>query len=492
MRAGAAHIAPSKVDPELVGRLAGFGKCLGAHDGADADVESIEIFHGGVLHFRNLHLMKALVIGGGWAGISAAMEAARLGWEVVLVEERPYLGGRARSFIDQTTGDVIDNGQHVMMGCYHDLLRIVRDLGTDHLLEAQRALRVAFVDESRGLDVLDASRMPGKLGMAWGLMRLRNLTVAERLAIMRLALTVLRSPQAGRGLTCHEFLIRTAQPEGAVKRFWEPLVLATLNAPVAVAPAELLATVLRLAFFGTTEDAKLLIPTGGLSDLIEPFPAWLAARGGRVHTSTSVDRLRIVDGRAAGADLSDGVCVDVDVVISAVPQRALTRLTLASGVTSVPSAEPEMSPIVSVYLWYDRQWMSVDFAAALGTTIQWVFNKNRTAEGLVALTVSAASDIVRAPSNEIVRLCDAELRRLFSSAMAAAELKHGLVIKEKHATACITPSVHEQRPATDALCGQVRNLLLAGDWTQTQLPATLEGAARSGFAAIAAARSRAQ
>ncbi|HBB25690.1 MAG TPA: hypothetical protein DCZ59_05440 [Bacteroidetes bacterium] len=437
-------------------------------------------------------MMKALVIGGGWAGISAAMEAARLGWEVVLVEERPYLGGRARSFIDQTTGDVIDNGQHVMMGCYHDLLRIVRDLGTDHLLEAQRALRVAFVDESRGLDVLDASRMPGKLGMAWGLMRLRNLTVAERLAIMRLALTVLRSPQAGRGLTCHEFLIRTAQPEGAVKRFWEPLVLATLNAPVAVAPAELLATVLRLAFFGTTEDAKLLIPTGGLSDLIEPFPAWLAARGGRVHTSTSVDRLRIVDGRAAGADLSDGVCVDVDVVISAVPQRALTRLTLASGVTSVPSAEPEMSPIVSVYLWYDRQWMSVDFAAALGTTIQWVFNKNRTAEGLVALTVSAASDIVRAPSNEIVRLCDAELRRLFSSAMAAAELKHGLVIKEKHATACITPSVHEQRPATDALCGQVRNLLLAGDWTQTQLPATLEGAARSGFAAIAAARSRAQ
>ncbi len=436
--------------------------------------------------------MKALVIGGGWAGISAAMEAARLGWEVDLVEQRPYLGGRARSFVDQTMGDVIDNGQHVMMGCYHELLRIVRDLGTDHLLEAQKALRVAFVDEPHGLDVLDASQMPGKLGMAWGLMRLRNLSVTARLAIMRLALTVLRSPDAGRGLTCEEFLVRTGQPPGAVKRFWEPLVLATLNAPVSAAPAELLATVLRLAFFGTTDDAKLLIPTGGLSDLIEPFPAWLAARGGRLHTSTSVDRLRIVDGRAAGADLSDGSYVDVDVVISAMPQRALTRLMLDSGVGSVPSAQPEMSPIVSVYLWYDRQWMSVDFAAALGTTIQWVFNKKRTADGLVALTVSAASDIVGAPSTEIIQLCDAELRRLFSAAMANAELKHGLVIKEKHATVCITPAVHKQRPATDALCGQVRNLFLAGDWTQTQLPATLEGAARSGFAATAAAGSQAQ
>jgi hydroxysqualene dehydroxylase len=473
-------------------RFSGFGKRLGAHDGAEANVVSIEIFRGGVFHLRNLHVMKALVIGGGWAGIAAAMEAARLGWQVDLVEERPYLGGRARSFIDRTTGDMIDNGQHVMMGCYHELLRIVRDLGTDHLLESQRALRVAFVDEFRGLDVLDASQMPGKLGMAWGLMRLRNLSVSARLAIMRLALTVLRSPVAGKGLTCEEFFVRTGQPQGAVKRFWEPLVLATLNAPVSAAPAELLATVLRLAFFGTTDDAKLLIPIGGLSDLIEPFPAWLAVRGGNVHASTGVDRLQIVDGRAVGAVLSDGSNIDVDVVISAVPQRALARLALTSDVGLVQPAEPEMSPIVSVYLWYDHPWMAVDFAAALGTTIQWVFNKKRTVDGLVALTVSAASDIVRAPSEEIIRSCDSELRRLFAGTMTNSELKQGVVIKEKHATPCITPAVHAKRPATDALSVQVRNLFLAGDWTQTQLPATLEGAARSGVAAIAAARTQGQ
>ncbi|MBU3677996.1 MAG: FAD-dependent oxidoreductase [Candidatus Kapabacteria bacterium] len=431
--------------------------------------------------------MKAVVIGGGWAGIAAAMEAARRGWRVHLVEERPYLGGRARSFTDRTTGDVIDNGQHVMMGCYHQLLHIVHDLGTDHLLERQKALRVAFVDESAGLDVLDASVLPGKLGMLLGLLRLRKLPLSARIAIVRLALKVLRTPNAGMGLTCHEFFHQVRQPGVAVQRFWEPLVLATLNAPVSDAPADLLSAVLRLAFFGTTNDAKLLIPTGGLSDLVAPFETWLAARGGTVRTSTSVDRVTIVDGRAAGVVLSDGSNIDVDVVISAVPQRALARLMLASGIVADLPEEPEMSPIVSAYLWYDRQWMSVDFAAAIGTTVQWVFNKQRTTEGLVALTVSAASDIVRAPSEEIIRSCDVELQRLFAGTMGSAVLKHGVVIKEKLATPRFSPAAHGLRPTTDALHTHVRNLFLAGDWTQTQLPATLEGAARSGVAAIAAA-----
>jgi squalene-associated FAD-dependent desaturase len=483
----AAHIAPSEVNPKFIGWLSGLRERLCTHDGTNTNVEPIEIFHGGVFHFRNLHPMKALVIGGGWAGIAAAMEAARLGWEVELVEERPYLGGRARSFVDKTTGDTIDNGQHVMMGCYHELLRIVHDLGTDHLLERQKALRVAFVDESIGQDVLDASTLPGKLGMLWGLLRLRNLSLSARMAIVRLALKVLRAPSAGTGLTCHEFFDQLRQPAEAVQRFWEPLVLATLNAPVSVAPAELLSTVLRLAFFGTTDDAKLLIPTGGLSDLVAPFDRWLAARGGTVRTSSSVDRITIVGGRAVGVVLSDGSNIDVDVVISTVPQRALARLVQASGIASDLPEEPEMSPIVSVYLWYDHQWMSVDFAAALGTTVQWVFNKQRTTNGLVALTVSAASEIVGAPSEEIIRSCDAELRQLFAGTMAPAILKHGVVIKEKRATPRFSPAAHGCRPTTDALHTHVRNLFLAGDWTQTQLPATLEGAARSGVAAIAAA-----
>jgi len=432
--------------------------------------------------------MKVLVIGGGWAGIAAAMEAARLGWTVELIEERPYLGGRARSFADRTTGDVIDNGQHVMMGCYSELLRICRDLATEHHLERQKALRIAFVDPVRGRNVLDAGLLPGRLGMALGLMRLGSMPIMARLAIVRQATSILARPSMAKGLTCSELFARTRQPRQAIERFWEPLILATLNAPVESASAEMLSAVLRLAFFGSTEDATLLIPRAGLSELVDPLPEWLVQRGGQVRRSTGVDRLLIQHGRVVGADLSDGTAVAADAVVCAIPQRALERLAKESGIVTPLMTDVHMSPIVSLYLWYDRQWMDVDFAAALSTTVQWVFNKQRISKGLVALTVSSASEIVGMPTQDVMSLCDAELRRLFPESMAGASVRHGVVIKEKHATPLISPSVHAKRPPTDMFRSQVKGLFIAGDWTQTGLPATLEGAARSGVAAISAAQ----
>ncbi|MBU3699885.1 MAG: FAD-dependent oxidoreductase [Candidatus Kapabacteria bacterium] len=436
--------------------------------------------------------MKLLVIGGGWAGIAAAMEGARKGHDVTLVEERPYIGGRARSFADRTTGDVIDNGQHVMMGCYHELLRICRDLGTEHHLERQQALRVAFVDPRRGRHVLDAGMLPGRLGMALGLLRLGSMPIMARVAIVRQATRILVSPDSAKGLTCSELFARSRQPREAIERFWEPLILATLNAPVETASAEMLCAVLRLAFFGSTTDATLLIPTAGLSDLVEPFPAWLDQRGGRVLLSTGVERINLLQGRAVSVELSDTTTLQADAIVCATPLRAMDRLMRASGIDMPPMPEVQMSPIVSLYLWYDRQWMDTDFAAALSTTVQWVFNKERIAKGLVALTVSSASDIVGMPTEEVVRLCDDELRRLFPKSMSGASVRHGVVIKEKHATPLISPTIQAMRPPSDLFRPQVRGLFIAGDWTQTGLPATLEGAARSGVAAIAAAQNVAQ
>ena len=147
------------------------------------------------------------------------------------------------------------------------------------------------------------------------------------------------------------------------------------------------------------------------------------------------------------------------------------------------------SPIVSVYLWYDKQWMPTDFVAALGTTVQWVFDKRRIQQGLVAVTVSAGSGIVMENSEDIVALCDAELRTLFPG-MASANLKRGFVIKEKHATPLLTPEMLQERPAASELTSMASNLFLAGDWTATGLPATLEGAARSGVIASTAALSQ--
>jgi squalene-associated FAD-dependent desaturase len=425
--------------------------------------------------------MKILIIGGGWAGIAAAVEAAECGHQVLLVEERPYLGGRARSFIDRESGHHIDNGQHVMMGCYSAFLHVLHVLKTDHLLEPQRALSVSFIDPSTIKHVLDASALPGKLGVVAGLLRLSGVRFGSRLACVGLAIRIALGRATGTGLTCLDFLQQQGQPDDIITRFWEPLVLATLNAPLEKASAELLVAVMRLAFLGSRDESSLLIPTCGLSDLIEPLPTWIHSHGGSVHLSTSVDRLDVQNHRCRQAILSDGSVHDVDAVVSCIPQRALGRLCDASAIEAKLPATPEASPIVSLYLWYNEQWMTDELLAALGTTVQWVFNKRRIAPGLVALTVSAGHSIVGLSQDEIIQHCDAELRRLLPEARRAT-LQRGLVIKEKMATPLLTPET--ERAHVHHLQHEIQNLALAGDWTSTGLPATIEGAARSGIAAI--------
>lgn len=428
-----------------------------------------------------------LVVGGGWAGIAAAVKAASSGWHVTMVEERPYLGGRARSFVDKVTGDVIDNGQHVLMGCYAAMMSTLRALGTDSLLHRQKALRVAFVDKC-GRDVLDASILPGKAGVALGLLRLSKLSWADLLPILRLATAMQWGRATGHGQTCLELLRRYGQTERAIRRFWEPIILATVNAPLDKADASLLVTVMNRAFFGSgRDDSRIYIPADGLSALVEPLPRLLASHGGSVHCSTSVEHL-LSDGASVRATFSNGRDAVFDAAIVACQPPAVERL--------FPGLLPEMvgsmdfSPIVSVYLWYDGAWCDVDFAATLGTTTQWVFNRRalgrsnpdveRQYPGHVALTISAGSALVAHSQEDIVAACDAELRQLFP-AMEGARCLHSIVIKEKRATFLATPQVNPLRALVQ---GPFPNVAIAGDWTNTGLPATLEGAAYSGIQAV--------
>lgn len=434
-------------------------------------------------------MQTLIVIGGGVAGISAAMHAARSGARVVLVEERPYLGGRARSFVDKTTGDVIDNGQHLMMGCYISFLEMARELGADEYFIKQRALRVRFVDADGASDLLDAGLLPGKYGVALGILRLRNVPLRDRLAALQFALRLQRGRVAAHGLTCKDMLTREHQSALIIKRFWEPIVLATLNARLDEADAGLLVTVLNMAFFGNAEASKLYLPSRGLSVFTDPLPEWLLARGGSVLLSTSVDALHWNGDRVTLATLSTGEVLAVDNVVCAMPPRPLQRLLDASPGISYRPPQLEFSPIVSVYLWYDKQWMTDAFAAMLGTTVQWVFDRRAITEadgdvvraypGHVALTVSAGDHLIDMAADDIVSLCERELRAAFP-AMSGVTLLHSRVIKERQATLLATPAANALRPPHLS----IGNITLAGDWTQTGLPATLEGAARSGAEAV--------
>lgn len=430
--------------------------------------------------------VDCIVIGGGFAGIAAATELARHGKSVFLLEARPYLGGRARSFADKETGEVIDNGQHLLMGCYTHTLALLQTLGTRELLSAQPRMRVDFVDADGSRHPFDTSRLPGKAGTALGLVLLSGLSVAEKLQAVRFALLVERNLVQPGTATVEEFLHRYRQSPRAIERFWEPIVLATLNAHPREASAFLLAEVLRRAFFADARSSQLLFPAAGLSELLAPFPQWLQAHGGAIYHLTA-EALLTEGNRVVGITTETGELY-ADTIISCVPARALSRL-LAEAPLPIEVPEMQYSPIVSVYLWFDKAFLQERFFALLGTTIQWIFNRRLLCTapdtirsrypGHIALTISAADAIVNESAETIVQKCMAELHRAFPASREATLLS-SQVIKEKMATIRATPDINSKRPdATTSL----DNLFLAGDWTNTSLPATIEGACQSGVMA---------
>ncbi len=435
---------------------------------------------------------RCVIVGAGAAGIAAAVHASLRGMEVVLIEGRRYLGGRARSFTDDVTGDVLDNGQHVAMGCYRALRQVLRHLGTEQLLRPNEPVPIAFTAPDGTSDMFDPYRLPGWAGVASGLLRLRSFSPGERMQIVQAGIRAALLRRNG-GETVAELLERYRQPRTVVERFWEPLVLATLNAPSNRADAALLREVLRRAFFGGGTSHYLLVPRAGLSALWDPLPQWLAQHGGQVRLGIHATEVIESGGRVIGVATDDGQEVRGHAVIAALPPKALERLFPPSSRVRIAVPALETMPIVSVYLWYSRQLAVPPVVGLWGTTSQWLFDRDfflkraddtrQQYPGFVEVTISGASELALKPASEIATRTDAELRSVFPS-LADAELLRWRVIKERAATVLLTPKTARQRLG---VASGVDGLLLAGDWTATGLPATLESAALSGIAAADAA-----
>ena len=446
-----------------------------------------------------------IVIGGGFAGTTAAVRLTEQGCRVTLIEARSRLGGRVQSLSDTFTGETIDNGQHLMMGCYEAALRLLDTLGTTHLLRRQKALRVWFAEPpstpiftTQTLNTqhstlntffsLDASLLPGKLGMALGMMRLQGLSWEEKWCLVRFAARLQLNLVQADSKTAQALLREEKQSERVITRLWEPIILATLNTSVAESSATLFAAVMRLAFFGGAEASQMLLATTGLDEVLSTAEAWLKKRGSRFMTGL-VSEILVENSLVCGVRLKNGEEFRADAVVSAVPAHSLLKL-LPDAMRSTPDfmnfSEFSTSPILSVYLWFDQEFVEQDFIALLGTTVQWVFNRRKicVAEtslverfpSHLSLTISAAQSLTAASQQEIIDVCLADLRAVFPKARTAT-LLHARVIREKNATPLFTSTNGGNRPnAQTALQG----LFLAGDWTNTGLPATIESAARSG------------
>lgn len=434
-----------------------------------------------------------VVIGGGLAGIAASVRLALAGRPVLLLEQRARLGGRAYSLRDAASGDVIDNGQHVLTGACTASLSLFRTLGTDDALTRQRDLRIEFIDTGGASSTLRCPPLPAPLHLLAGLLRLRALPLGDRLAALRVGWALRRLGAAGDldALTVEAWLDRLRQPEAARRHLWRPLAEAIVNETADRASALPLARTLAESFLGGRAHSGILMAAAGLSRLYEAAaPPFLEARGGRVETGARATAI-VTEGnggadRVTGVRTSDGALREASGVIAAVPHQVLPALLPERWRAAAPfAALPALgsAPIVSVHLWLDRRVTSLPFAGLLGTEAQWVFNREAIASDvsghLLTLVHSAAHRQAERTAADLALAGMEELRRAIPEARAARLLRFR-VIKERRATFSARPGTDRLRPGPVT---PLHGLWLAGDWTATGLPATIESAVRSGNAA---------
>lgn len=428
---------------------------------------------------------RVVVCGGGLAGIAAACEASLRGAEVTLVERRPFLGGKAFSFRDPDSGAEIDNGQHVFLGCCTAYAGLLRLLGTAGQTTLQPTLDVAVRDREGRVGRLRATRLPAPLHLAPSFAAYPHLSPRRKAAAARaLAVLALLTPselEALDELTFADWLRAHGQDEETISRFWDLIVLPTCNDRSARVSAGLAAFVFREGLLRTRAGGAIGWSRVGLTRLVDPAArTFLASRGGRVLTGRAV--ARVEDGRVR---LGDGTELPADRVILALPPARAHQ----AAPEAVP-ADPALgsSPIVNVHVWYDRPVMEEPFVAVVDGPAQWVFNRSAMGHDArgghhLAVSVSGAREEIRLSKEDLAARMRAELAHLFPAARGAA-VERVAVVKEPDATVAQGPGQASRRlGARTPLPG----VLLAGAWTATGWPATMEGAVRSGITAARAA-----
>jgi zeta-carotene desaturase len=435
----------------------------------------------------------ALIIGGGFAGLAAGVALAEAGKRVCLLEQKPHLGGRARSFRDPTTGSVVDNGQHLFMGCYHSTIHFLKTLGTLDQVHFQSKLTVPFLDREGRLSRLNCLNLPSPWHLLLGVLRSGSFTWKQKLEVLRLGKGLRtpgqKSPPAA-GETVTAWLSRLGQSEGLQRNFWDLLCIAAMNEDPRIASAQLFERVLRLALFSSPADSRLGIARVGLS---ECYPAeaaaYIEAHGGCVQTGRGVKQLLIAEGICRGIDLGAGEKIEGLPVISAVPWHQLAAVLPGDLPRNDPffaaSLALRPAPIISINLWFDAPVTDLEFVGLRGTTIQWLFDKTRILganDHYISLVLSGAHEHISRSKEELLAIALRELGEMLP-AVRKVKLLHSLVIKERFATFSPSPEAEPLRPPART---PIRGLFLAGDWTATGLPATIEGAVQSGYTAAKA------
>lgn len=417
------------------------------------------------------------VVGAGLSGLAAATELKRRGFTVEVFERSRLLGGKATSFL--VDGIEIDNGQHVYLGCCVEWLDFVDQLGLSDQLYLQPRFEVLLLTRGDRPRRLRAANLPAPGHLLPVLLRYPGLSWREKLSLARALLQAHSTVEPGS--TFADWLERNRQDQASRRNFWEPFLVPALNAPFKDVSAEAAMFVVRTAFLAGSRNARI-----GYSRVpLAKIAAVAAKHADRLHLRTPVSGLTTAQGQIDGIRLEDGRRLPFGAVVLAVPPASLARLLAEPEVFGIHGLDHFHSrAIVDVHLWYDDTDLTFDFAAVRGSPLQWVFRK---APGYLCCSLSAADAYAGWAERALVDLCRDELAASLP-ALTNARLKRGVATRDREATFIPTPGLKRPGQAT-----AMSNLAIAGAWTETGWPATMESAVRSGRAAarvVAAAEVR--
>jgi squalene-associated FAD-dependent desaturase len=435
------------------------------------------------------------IAGGGLAGLAAACALADSGFRVTLFERRPYLGGRASSYEHPGTGEVVDNCQHVLFRVCTNLVEFYRRIGVEDKIRWFDEM--TFIEPGGRTSVMRASPLPAPLHTAPSFLAFPFLSAKDKLVISRALAALALTEQRDTGQSFLEWCRQHAQTENAIERFWKPILVSALSEDLDLIAISSAAQVVRESMKSRTA-RRMGVPSIPLTDLYNRAGDYIRARGGAIRFRASLEAFSPepsqVHIRVSNKNNEEEETFDY--LVLALPFDGLERVLPQS-----PEASPlrdqvshfETSPITGIHLWFDRQISELDHAVLLDRTVQWMFHKSQllatrgganaeSTGSYIELVVSASKSLIDKSRSEIVDLALKEVREFFPAARAANLVK-STVIKEVHATYSPRPGIDAYRPRQSTTWPRV---FLAGDWTATGWPATMEGAVRSGYLAAEA------
>lgn len=449
---------------------------------------------------------SVLIIGGGVAGIAAGCALADAGFHVEIVEKRPMLGGRASSYLDAQTGEILDECQHGTMRCCTNLADLLERLGVHDRIRYFDTLN--FLDGEGRRSSIQSCGLPAPFHTSLSFLTFRSLGMRDKLAIGRAMLAMLRAEPgpAWDEIDAATWFQRLGQPERAITRFWRPILVSACNDDLERISCTHAFKIFRDGFLANASGYQFGVPRVPLGVLYtEPTLAYLKARGSCARLRTTVDTVdfeRDAPGRITAVTLQDGERLTADYYVSALQCDLLMKLLPEETTRGVPYWENlrsiEMSPIMGIHLWFDRPIDCPPALAILDRPTEWIFNKTavfdipypvpdsrpfaaRRSNGgtYLSLVISASRGYSGVPQNEIVAMAMRDLEACLPEVREAG-LVRSRVIRWPKATFSPKPGIEALRPDQRS---PIANLTVAGEWTQTGWPSTMESAARSGYRA---------